>query len=101
MRRIALLGLMTLPLALTGCGVASSPFDGFGGFLADTHSIYRGPNRPDGEAENMQRARGQDVAADPLMTESGDVWPGKLPASVTLSDLERAGDAPIKPVVRK
>ncbi len=94
MRRIALLGLiLSAPLALSGCGVVGDPTVGFGGFIADTHTFYRGPNRPDGEAENMMRAKGESVTADALMPAEGNVWPGPIPRELTLSELENGPDA--------
>ncbi len=96
MRRIALLGLiLSSSFALQGCGVVGNPTDGLGGFIADTHTPFRHPNRPEGDAQNMQRAEGQSVTVDPLLTEPGNVWPGPIPPTTTLSDLE-SGNANVK-----
>ena len=87
MRRIALLGLTLL---LPACqDYVGSPFDGFGGFIANTHSFRGGPNRPPGDAPNMLRAEGQDVEQEPLTPEPGNVWPGPIGPVPTLQDLER------------
>ena len=58
MRRTALLGLTLL---LPACeNYVGNPLDGFGGFIADTHSFHTNPNRPPGDAPNMLRVEGQD-----------------------------------------
>ncbi len=95
MRRIASLGLL---LAMTGCSqYVGSPFDGFGGFAADTHTIYRNPNRPAGDTENMRRVFGEAAQEEPLLPEPGNVWPGPLPPQMTLQDLQRENpDATLK-----
>ncbi len=91
MRLIAPLGLL---LALSGCGtIADSPFEGFGGFLADTHTPVRGPNGPVGDSDNMRRVRGEATTSEPLEPEPGNVWPGPLPPEMTLGDIQRANDA--------
>lgn len=93
MRLIASLGLL---VALSGCGhIASSPFDGFGGFLADTHSPLRNPNLPLGDSENMRRVMGEPSATEPLEPEPGNVWPGPLPPDMTLQDIQRGNDADV------
>jgi hypothetical protein len=85
MRRIALL---VLCLGATGCErYASSPFVGFGGFIADTHTINRGPNSPVGDATNMMRVRGMSPETEPLVPEPGNVWPGPMAELPTLDDL--------------
>jgi hypothetical protein len=76
MRRIALL---TLALTLSGCGYQTwwnPPFSG--GFNA---------NQPVGDSENMMRVRGEEPSQARLTTEPGDIWPGPLPPSPTLSDM--------------
>jgi len=85
MRRIALL---LLCLGASGCAqYASSPFDGFAGFIGDTHTINRGPNAPIGDSENMRRVRGLGPEAEPLVPQSGNVWPGPVTAEPTLNDI--------------
>ncbi len=80
MRRLALLGLtLTLALPLAGCGDTwwNPPFTG--GFS---------PHVPVVDSDNMRRVMGQASATAALQTEPGDVWPGPLPPSPTLSDME-------------
>jgi hypothetical protein len=85
MRRTALL---VLCLAMSGCDrYVGSPFDGFGGFIADTHTVQRGPNAPLGDSENMRRVRGIAPSAPPLAPQPGNVWPGPVTAEPTLSDI--------------
>ncbi|MGC4106901.1 MAG: hypothetical protein QM753_11195 [Thermomicrobiales bacterium] len=87
MRRTALLGLAVV---LSGCqNYVSSPFDGFGGFISDTHGFQSDPNRPSGNTPNMLRASGQEVDIEPLTVESGNVWPGPAQEGPTLQDLQR------------
>jgi hypothetical protein len=86
MRRTALLGLALL---LPGCqSFVGSPFDGFGGFLANTQTFASNPNRPIGNTPNMLRAYGEEVDVEPLTVESGNVWPGPAPEGPTLQDLQ-------------
>ncbi len=85
MRRTALL---LLCLTASGCDrFASSPFDGFGGFIADTHTINRGPNAPLIDSENVRRMRGLPLDAEPLVPQEGNVWPGPVKAQPTLTDI--------------
>lgn len=89
MRRIALLGLI---LCLSGCGYKTwwnPPFSG--GY---------NPNRPDNGSENAQRVLGASSDAAPINPEPGDIWPGPLPPSPTLGDLESqsGGSQPEQPV---
>lgn len=79
MRRFALLGLV---LGLPGCS-------GVLHFFSDTTGLQANHNAPLGDSETMRRARGEDSAVPPLLTEPGDVWPGPPKAEPTLSDLER------------
>jgi hypothetical protein len=85
MRRIVL----GLTLLLPGCAYVGNPFDGFGGFIGDTHTIRRGVNAPPGDSINMLRARGEEVPESPLLPEGGNIWPGPPPPEPTLSDLEK------------
>ena len=80
MRPTALLGLtLLLPLALTGCGDTwwNPPLTG--GY---------NPHRPVGDSDNLRRITGQDAPTAALEAEPGDVWPGPLPPSPTLRDME-------------
>lgn len=86
MRRIALLGLTLL---LPACqNYVGSPFDGFGGFIADTQTFRGGANRPPGDAPNMLRVEGKDIEQEPLTPEPGNVWPGPIAPVPTLMELE-------------
>ncbi|APH55405.1 Hypothetical protein GbCGDNIH9_2085 [Granulibacter bethesdensis] len=78
MRRLTLLGIM---LSLSGCG--------FGDFLSDTHTFRSNPNGPIGSSPNMLRVQGERTVTTPLTTEPGDVWPGPIPPTPTLSDLQK------------
>ena len=80
MRPIALSGLtLSLTLLLCGCGNTwwNPPLTG--GY---------NPNRPAGDSDNMRRVLGQDSPTAALESEPGDVWPGPLPPSPTLRDME-------------
>ncbi len=80
MRPIALLGLtLTLTFPLSGCGDTwwNPPLTG--GY---------NPHAPAVDSENMRRVMGQDTPEPALVPEPGDVWPGPLPPSPTLSDME-------------
>jgi hypothetical protein len=83
-------------LAITGCSQVGSPSDyvgsplvGAGGFIADTHTIKRGPNQPQGDSDNMRRVAGQEMVSDPLLPEPGNIWPGPLAPEKTLGDIEK------------
>jgi hypothetical protein len=91
MRHIALISL----LLLAGCDYVGNPGAGFGGFMGDTVSLHTNPNRPIGDAPNMQRVMGSASDAAPLLPESGNVWPGPLPPAKTLSDLQREAGTPL------
>jgi len=81
MRRFALL---CLALMLAGCGYQTwwnVPFTGGG----------RQPYAPTGDAENLLRAKGEPVEVTPLNPQAGDVWPGPLPPTPTLQELEQSG----------
>jgi hypothetical protein len=86
MRRSVLFGLVIL---LPGCAYVGDPTAGFGDFIGDTHTPSANPNRAMGDSENMQRVKGNEVTAPPLLTEPGDVWPGPIPPEPTLGDIER------------
>ena len=89
MRLFAPIGILLLA---SGCQFVSSPFDGVGGFIADTHSPLRGPNRPVGDSDNMRRVMGEPSTSEPLVPEPGNVWPGPLPPEMTLQDIQRTND---------
>ncbi len=92
MRRMTLLGLTLL---LPACqSYVGNPFDGFGGFIGDTHSFHGNPNRPVGDSANMLRVEGKDVEQEPLTPEPGNVWPRPAAAEPTLQDLQREQPAP-------
>jgi len=94
--------LLGLTLLLFGCESASNlignPLSGFGGFVADTHSIFRGPNQPAGDSVNMQRAMGTEPPSEPLLPEPGNVWPGPPPPEPTLEDIEKMQGAEFPPL---
>ncbi|HEY7577109.1 MAG TPA: hypothetical protein VH855_05895 [Acetobacteraceae bacterium] len=80
MRRIA---LASLCLALSGCGYdtwSNPPF-----------SSGNNPHFPAGESENLRRVTGEQFQTPALTPEPGDIWPGPLPPSPTLQDLEQQG----------
>ena len=81
MRRLALLGFV---LFVPGC-------TGVGEYLNNTFTYGVNPNAPIGNAENMQRARGQDSSVEPLLPEPGNIWPGPVQPTPTLQDLEKIG----------
>jgi hypothetical protein len=87
-----LLAPILMLLALSGCQYVSSPFEGFGGFIGDTHTVYRSPNRPVGDSDNMRRVMGEPSTSEPLVPEPGNVWPGPLPPEMTLQDIQRSND---------
>src|SRR6185437_1012213 len=89
MRRVALLGLTVF---LSGCGYQTwynPPFTG-----------GTSPNSPTANSENTQRVLGHTANVAPINPEAGDIWPGPLPPSPTLGDLEsqNGGSAPEAPV---
>ena len=86
MPRIALLGLTVM---LAGCQYAGNPFDGFGGFLDDTHTFKSNPNLPAGGDETMRRVEGTDVVPAPLLPESGDIWPGPMQPIPSVQELQQ------------
>lgn len=78
---LSTLVLGALPLAGCGYQTWSEP-----PFTTGTN-----PNQPEGSSENMQRVMGKPVQTSALTTEPGDIWPGPLPPTLTLQDLERNG----------
>lgn len=78
MRRIASFVLL---LALGGCGYHTwwnLPF-----------TAGNNPNAPVGNSETMRRVMGEPIHVAPLKPQVGDVWPGPLPPTPTLQDLEK------------
>ncbi len=83
MRRFATLGLA---LMLAGCGYKTwwnPPFT----------PGYQ-PYAPTGDAENLQRAKGISVDVQPMTPQPGDIWPGPVPPTPTLQELEQQGLEP-------
>jgi len=81
MRRFTTLGLV---LMLAGCSYQTwwnPPF-----------TTGNQPNAPTGNAENLLRARGDTVNEPPLTPQPGDIWPGPLPPTPTLQELEQQGN---------
>ena len=83
------LALLSLALALSGCGYQtwSDP-----PFLDDGN-----PNAPRTTSENINRVQGQPREATPITTEPGDIWPGPLAPPPTLQDLEKTGGVTPQP----
>ena len=78
MRRIVPLALS---LALGGCAYqtwSNPPF--MSGAM---------PNQPVGNSETMRRVEGQTVAIPRLTPQAGNVWPGPLPPTPTLEDIQK------------
>ena len=94
MRRIALLGLLTL---LPACQFAGNPTDGFGGFVADTHTWHLNANMPAGETENEKLVLGEPVKIDVVNAESGEVWPGPPAPIPTMQDVQRLNSMEMLP----
>lgn len=81
MRRFASLAL---GLLLAGCGYRSGlnlPFTG-----------GNQPYAPQGSSENLMRAEGRPVNVQPLTPQAGDVWPGPIPPTPTMQELEQQGN---------
>jgi len=93
MRRVALLGLLLLP----GCQFVANPTDGFGHFIADTHTWHLNANRPPIEGEQAQDIVGVAMAVPPLTPESGEVWPGPPAAIPTLQDVQKLNNLEMLP----
>ena len=87
MRRFATLGLA---LTLAGCGYHT--------WWNPPYTTGNLPYAPKGDSENLMRARGDsNVAVAPLNPQPGDVWPGPLPPTPTLQDLEQQGNLDMGP----
>jgi hypothetical protein len=84
---------MLLLALVAGCAgpehYASSPFVGFPGFIADTHTFNRNPNKPPGSQETELESEGKVSQQAVLLPEGGNVWPGPAPLDPTLSDVGR------------
>jgi hypothetical protein len=94
MRRIALLGLLTL---LPGCQFAADPSDGFVGFIGDTHTWHDNVNAPPVVTENERLVAGQTVKVNALVPEGGEVWPGPPAAIPTLQDVQTLNNMELLP----
>ena len=78
MRKAALLAL---PILLSGCS-------GFGKFIGETATLPgANPNAPQGDSENLERARGRNPQALPILAEPGNIWPDAPPPLPTLKDV--------------
>lgn len=86
MRRVATLGLA---LTLAGCGYHT--------WWNPPYTSVSQPYAPTGDAENLLRAKGDNVAVQPLTPQPGDVWPGPLKPTPTLQDLEQQGGLEMGP----
>jgi hypothetical protein len=89
MRRLALLGLLSL---LPACQFAGDPTAGFGGFIADTHTWHLNANQPEAVTENEKLAKGEPVKIEPVGAESGEVWPGPPAPIPTMQDVQKLND---------
>jgi hypothetical protein len=81
MRRFATLGL---GLMLAGCG--------YNTWWNPPFSTGSQPYAPTGDAENLMRSKGAVVNVPPLTPQAGDVWPGPVPPTPTLQELEQQGN---------
>jgi hypothetical protein len=90
LRRTLTMSLLALStMTLSGCGYKTwwnPPF-----------TTGSDPNQPGTESENMSRVMGNHVEVAPLTPEPGDIWPGPLPPSPTLQDLEQTGGLTSQP----
>jgi hypothetical protein len=77
MRRILFVGLL---VGLSGCG--------YNTWYNPPFTSGTNPNLPQQNSENFQRALGSRAELAPINPEPGNIWPGPLPQSPTLSDLE-------------
>jgi hypothetical protein len=99
---MSVVALLAGSLALQGCSnfanplssigdMVGNPIAGAGNFSGDTVSFKTNPNRPSDDAPNVQRVMGKGYEPEPLLPESGNVWPGPLPPEKTMSDLQKEG----------
>jgi hypothetical protein len=86
MRRFTTLGLA---LMLAGCG--------YNTWWNPPLTAGYQPYAPTGDAENLLRAKGNTVDLPPLTPQPGDVWPGPVPPTPTLQELEQQGNIEIAP----
>ncbi len=88
MPRYALLASALLPGALLLSGCSGS---GFWQYERNTLTLPgANPNLPAGSSENYQRSRNGTLAEPPpLLTETGDIWPGPTQNVPTLKDLQK------------
>lgn len=86
MRRMASFALL---LTLAGCGYPSA--------MSLPFSTGSNPYAPKGNSETMRRVRGEPISVTPLQSQAGDVWPGPLPPTPTLEDLEKQSNLPPLP----
>jgi hypothetical protein len=77
--------LLTL---LSGCA-------GVGNYLHSSIDPFGDPNAPPSETLNMQRARGQQVAVQPVLSQPGDIWPGKVKPIPTLAQIQQNMNVPL------
>ncbi len=102
MRLLASLGLLVL---LTACEsvidtaptLIGNPADGLLGVIGDTITFKSNPNRPQPESDNIRRVMGQPVDAEPLTSETGNIWPAMPRREPTAMELEKAPPAGAKP----
>lgn len=83
-------------LLLTGCVSGS----GFPEFVSDTHGLSGDPNRPAGDALNMQRVEAANAPFVPIDVEAGTIWPGPPAPMKTMRDLQIEQDNGTLPPVR-
>ena len=82
---------------MAGCQFAADPTVGFGGFIADTHLWRLNPNRPQAVTEDERLVVGEAVQIQPLLPESGEVWPGPPPPIPTLQDVQKLNNLEFLP----
>lgn len=78
----------SLLLLLSGCA-------GMGNYMHSTLDPFGDPNAPASDTINMQRARGNEVAVQPILPQPGDVWPGKLQPVPTLGEIQKHMNVPL------